>query len=258
MDFLNFREPVSSWSHCAGLLLALPGTLLLWQRSTGVRAKRLTLLVYGLTLSFCYLASTLYHGVRVPSTQLSAFARLDNVGIFALIAGSYTPLAWCVLRGPWRRWTLVGVWTVAALASFVLASGRQFSPVMATSLYLGMGWGVVVCYAEIARVVSHRALLPVVVGGLCYSLGAVLNLLHWPVILPGIFESHEVFHFFVLAGSLAHYQFVLKVIVPIAPELEPPAIKRPERLSATPVAEETERDVALSSRLYGRDVLASS
>ncbi len=214
MNFLDFREPVSAWSHCAGVLLALPGTFLLWRRSAGEPSKRLTLLVYGLTLAFCYSASTLYHGVRLPAARIANFARLDSVGIFALIAGSYTPLAWCLLRGHWRRWTLVLVWSVAGVATILLAAGGHFSPVVATGLYLGMGWGVVVCYFEIARTVSHRALLPVVAGGLSYSVGAVLNVLHWPVILPGTFGAHELFHFFVLMGSAAHYLFILKVVVP--------------------------------------------
>ena len=216
MNLLDFREPVSAWSHCAGVLLALPGTFLLWRRSAGDPTKRLTLLVYGLTLAFCYSASTLYHGVRLPASGIAAFARLDGVGIFALIAGSYTPLAWCLLRGHWRRWTLAAVWSVAATATILIAAGRHFSPGLATCLYMGMGWGVVVCYFEIAQAVSHRALLPIVVGGVSYSVGAVLNLLHWPVILPGIFGAHEIFHFFVLAGSLAHYRFILKVVVPFA------------------------------------------
>jgi hemolysin III len=109
LSFLDFREPVSAWSHCAGVLLALPGTLLLWRRSAGTPSKRLTLLIYGLTLAFCYSASTLFHGVRVPASRITAYARLDGVGIFALIAGTYTPLAWCLLKGPWRRWTLAVV-----------------------------------------------------------------------------------------------------------------------------------------------------
>ena len=79
-----------------------------------------------------------------------------------------------------------------------------------------MGWGALACYSVIAQVVSHRALLPIVVGGLSYSLGAVLNLLHWPVLVPRVFGAHEVFHLFVLAGSLAHYRFILKVVVPFA------------------------------------------
>ena len=118
------------------------------------------------------------------------------------------------MRGRWRRWTLASVWGVAATATALIATGRHFPPVLGTGLYLAMGWGVLACYSEIAQVVSHRALLPIVVGGLSYSVGAVLNLLHWPVLFPGVFGAHEVFHLFVLAGSLAHYRFILKVVVP--------------------------------------------
>ena len=90
------------------------------------------------------------------------------------------------------------------------------SPALATGLYLGLGWGVVACYYEFAQVVSHRALVPIVLGGILYSVGAVLNLLHWPALFPGTFGTHELFHLFVLAGSLAHYLFILKVVVPFA------------------------------------------
>jgi hemolysin III len=216
MSFLDFREPVNAWSHCAGLMLAVPGTVMLWQRSAGERAKRISLLVYGLTLAFCYLASTLYHGVRLPSSGVAAFDRLDRAGIFALIAGSYTPVAWCLLRGHWRRWTLLVVWSIAGTAAIMLAAGRQFSPVMSTCVYLAMGWGSVACYFEITQTVSHRAMLPIVIGGLAYSVGALFNLLHWPVIVPGTFGAHELFHFFVLGGSLAHYLFILKIAAPLA------------------------------------------
>jgi hemolysin III len=216
MNFLDLREPVSTWSHCAGLFLALPGTILLWRRSNGDSTKRLSMLVYGVTLAFCYLASTLYHGVRLPADEIATFARLDSVGIFGLIAGSYTPIACCLLQGSWRRGTLAVVWLVAATATVVILTGRNFSPVLSTSLYLGMGWGVVACYYKIAQVVSHSALLPVIIGGVSYSVGAVLNLIHWPVLLPGIFGPHELFHFFVLTGSLLHYLFILQVVAPFA------------------------------------------
>ncbi len=103
---------------------------------------------------------------------------------------------------------------VTAPATILIAAGRHFSPVLATCVYLAMGWGAVVCYSQIAQVVTHRALVPIVVGGLSYSVGAVLNVLHWPALWPGVFGAHELFHFFVLAGSLAHCLFNLKVVVP--------------------------------------------
>lgn len=213
MHVFAFREPVSAWTHGIGLAFAVVGTVVLWRRGLEP-GKRLSLLIYGLSLVLCYAASTLYHGVRLPVDRLGVFVRLDSAGILALIAGSYTPLAWNLLRGRWRFWTLMAVWGTAITAMALLATGRRFSPILGTGLYLGMGWGIVVCYARIARVVSHRALWPIAAGGLFYSVGAVLNLLRWPALWPGVFGVHDLFHLFVIAGSLSHYWFILKVVVP--------------------------------------------
>ena len=108
------------------------------------------------------------------------------------------------------------VWGIAVAATILIVWGLPLSNAGLTALYLALGWGAVICYFELARVVSHRALLPIVAGGLSYTVGAVLNLLHWPALSPGIFGSHELFHVFVLAGSLAHYLFILRVVVPFA------------------------------------------
>ena len=214
MDFLDAREPVSTWTHFAGMLLALPGTALLWRRAGGDLGKRVSLLVYGLTLAFCYAASSLYHGLRVSNAHIADLNRLDRIGIFVLIAGTYTPLAYNLLSGRWRWGTLAIAWLVAASASLQLALGGAFPPLLSTGLYLGMGWGALICCAEVARVVSFRALRPLVVGGLFYSVGAVMNETSWPALWPGIFGNHDLFHLFVMAGSLAHFRLMLLVVVP--------------------------------------------
>lgn len=234
MDFFDLREPVSAWTHFTGLVMAMLGTFILWRRSRGDRTgKRLSLLVFGLCLTSCYAASTLYHGLHLPPDRLAMFDRLDRIGIFLLIAGSYTPLAWCLLRGMWRRATLVSVWLVAAVASTLLALGLPLPTPLGTGLYLAMGWGSIACYAELARVVSHRDLRLLVAGGLLYSVGAVFNLLRWPVLRPGLFGAHELFHVFVLAGSLAHFSLILRVVVPFEhrPGLDSPGQNRRRRPS---------------------------
>jgi hemolysin III len=214
MEYLQFREPFSAWSHLAGLVVSLPGIFLLMRRCSGDIRKRLSLVVYGVSLSLCYLASTLYHGVRLPPERIAAYARLDGIGILALIAGTYTPMASSLLRGRWRSWTLAAVWGVAVGASILIVAGFRFPLALSTCLYLAMGWGAVVCYAELARVASHSTLLPILVGGLFYSIGAVLNLVKWPVLWPGTFGTHDLFHLFVLAGSLTHFLFILKFVAP--------------------------------------------
>jgi len=242
MHVWNLREPFSAWSHCIALLFALPGIWLLWRRSVGDLGRQLSLLVYGFGLVACYAASTLYHSVRVPPGRLDVFVRMDSVGIFALIAGSYTPLAWNLMQGRWRASTLSAVWGTAAVAAVVIVSGGHFTPPVGTGVYLAMGWGVVFCYARIARVVSHRALLPVVIGGLFYSVGALMYLAGRPRLWPGVFGTHDLFHLFVIAGSLAHYGFILKVVVPFrwrSVEIDPgPAVAIPSASLAAPSARE--------------------
>ena len=92
--------------------------------------------------------------------------------------------------------------------------GGAFPVWIATTTYLAMGWGSLFCYRELARTYSHRTLLPLPLGGIFYSVGAVINLLKWPVISPGVFASHEVFHLFVIAGSACHVYFMLRVVIP--------------------------------------------
>jgi hemolysin III len=218
MDFLSPREPVSAWSHGLWLVLVLPGSWLLWKRSGPDRVKQFSLMIYGLSLIFCSAASTLYHGVHPPRYEVSTFALLDYLGIYFLIAGSYTAIAANLLTGRWRRGILTLVWTWAVAGSLLRLCWTSLPPWLSTGLYLSMGWGSVFCYVEVARRLSHRILLPVVVGGLLYSLGAVVNLLHRPVLWPGVFEAHELFHLFVVAGSLVHFWFILMVVVPFQDE----------------------------------------
>ena len=216
MAFLQFREPFSAWSHATWLLLSIPATLVLLKRSRGDRAKRISFLIFGLGLVSCYFGSALYHGVRVGPDRIGLYERLDHVGIHLLIAGSYTPLALNILRGRWRWGTLLVVWGTSLVASALLLVNVRLPGPLATCEYLALGWGALLCYVEIARVLPRRTLRPLVIGGVFYSVGAVLNLLHWPEIAPGVFGHHEFFHLWVMAGTVAHFWFMLKAVVPFA------------------------------------------
>jgi hemolysin III len=244
----DLREPVSALSHGAGMLLAMPLTLLLWrqcleqrekrfvdsskaevscvlpldrQSVSGLyeRGKRLSLLIFGISLIICYGSSALYHGAWLSGEALNRLRRLDHVGIFLLIAGTYTPGTWALMSGNWRRGTLACVWSAAVLCSARVWLGGVLPVWMSTAIYLAMGWGVLFCYRELARNHGHRRLFPLPLGGIFYSVGAAINLECWPVLSPGVFGSHELFHFFVLAGTACHVYFMLRVVIPA----EPPA-----------------------------------
>jgi hemolysin III len=212
VSFLTFREPVSAWTHGSWLLLSIPATILLWRRGHGDPARRLSLLVFGVSLAICYAGSTLFHAVRLAPSWIVWFDELDHIGIFILIAGSYTPVAWNLLHGPLKWGTLVTAWLAAMVGTAMLLACGLFSIFWSTVFYLLMGWGAVVCYIELTRAHSHRTLFPLLLGGVLYSLGAVLNLAHWPALWPGTFGTHELFHLFVMAGSAAHFVFMLEVV----------------------------------------------
>jgi hemolysin III len=222
----ELREPFSALSHGAGLLLALPVTWVLWRRcpeGPGRRAKRLALLIFGISLMACYGGSAAYHGACVDAEALSRLRRLDHVGIYLLIAGTYTPGAWTLLSCGLRRRTLATVWTVAAVCSARVWIGGTLPVWTSTAIYLAMGWGVLACYRELVRNHGHRRLLPLPLGGVFYSVGAIINLAGWPALHPGLFGAHELFHLFVLAGSACHVGFMLKVVIPTEPAADVPA-----------------------------------
>ncbi len=214
MYFLELREPANALTHLVGFLLAWPGTVLLWRRSRGDRPKQISLLIFGLSLIFCYGSSVLYHGVRLPPAQVDWFETVDYLGIALLIAGSCTPVTFNLLRGRWRWRVLITIWALA-LISLVLRVAYWDAPRwIYTSLYLVMGWSMLLCYFEMARLVTHRSMALILVGGLLYSIGAAINVFNWPILWRGTFGAHALFHVFVMAGSLVHYWFMLKVVIP--------------------------------------------
>ncbi len=256
MLLFQLREPINAWSHGAGMLLALPVTWFLWKRCVAAydnrdvesppsrarhqRIKALCLVVFGLTLTLCYGTSAVFHGARVSGEPLTTLERLDHVGIYLLIAGTYTPIAWGLMRGPWLWGTLTAAWTSAIVCSTRVWCGSLLPMWLSTLTYLAMGWGALFCYNELARTHSHRKLLLLPLGGLFYSVGAAINLLHWPALLPGVFAAHEMFHFFVIAGTTCHVLFMLGVVIPspeparlsIRAEMREPSEQRPISLFA--------------------------
>jgi hemolysin III len=210
----QFREPASSWTHFLWLVLSVPATWLLWQLARGSTLKRVGVLVFGFSLTFCYAGSFLFHSV--PKALARPFNTVDHIGIYLLIAGTVTPIALVVLRGWWRIGLLSGIWALA-LTGIILRLTTPLSITVMTVFYLAMGWVGCSTYYELARHLSHARLRPLWIGGLFYTIGAVFNSLHWPVIVPGTFGSHEVFHVFVMAGSAWHFYFMLSAVLPYQP-----------------------------------------
>src|SRR5262249_20522320 len=150
--------------------------------------------------------SWLYHSVAASSVPLCV--RLDYIGIYLLIAGTYTPVVLVVLSGR-MRWSMLSlIWLLGAIGITLRACAVPLSDGLSTGLYILMGWVSLLAYFELARRLSHRAMCLLWIGGLIYSGGAVLNVLHWPTLWPGVFGAHELYHLFVMLASLCHFVFM--------------------------------------------------
>lgn len=135
--------------------------------------------------------------------------------IFILIAGTYTPVCLLALESWWRTGMLIGIWSFALgglfLKAFWINAPRWFS----TGIYLLMGWLVVVAIIPIYRALSFGGFFYLFLGGLFYSVGAIIYGLKRPNITTEHFGFHEIFHIFVMLGSLFHFFLMYFYILPM-------------------------------------------
>ena len=192
-------ERFNSYSHLAGLLLAVGGSAwLIAQAAVHGDAWQVTSVsVFAASMVLLYGASTLYHSVRGAAKQV--LVKLDHCAIYLLIAGTYTPFTLVTLRGPWG-WALFGtVWGLAIVGIVKeLWIGRQRVP--SVPLYVAMGWLGVVAAVPLVQQLPVAGLAWLVAGGLLYTVGIVFyaNDERWR-------HAHGVWHLFVLAGTISHY-----------------------------------------------------
>jgi len=210
-------RPWSAITHAVGILLGAVGTVLLLARSVllGLDGWHLaSFAVYGASMIALYTASTLYHCLNTPVAGRLALRKLDHCSIALLIAGSYTPICLTVLRtqGAWG-WAVFGVIWAMALASCALSLLWIGSPRWLTAgVYLVMGWLAVVALYPLSRAMPAAGMAWLVAGGLLYTVGGVLYAVKWPGRNNPRFGCHEIFHLFILAGSICHFLLMYTVL----------------------------------------------
>lgn len=198
-------EIANSVTHGVGLLLSLIGlpVLILATTARGDVMNVVGASVFGGTLVALYAASTMYHAAP-PTRVKNVLRKLDHVAIFLLIAGTYTPFTFGVLRGAWG-WTLFGiVWTLAACGIFCkVLLGTRFQNA-STVFYLAMGWLIVVAARPMMLHMESAGLWLIAAGGLCYTGGVVF------FVRDHRRYHHAVWHLFVMGGSACHFVAVLR------------------------------------------------
>ena len=212
----KFRDPVSGLTHLAAAVLSALGLgVLLWLGRDNL-IKELSLLVYGIGLVLMFSSSAVYHLVKAGTRVTQLLRKLDHSAIYLLIAGTYTPICLHFFSGFWR-WGMLGIIWSMALAGVVVKLFIIRAPRWLTAgVYLVMGWMSVMAVNEIIRSMPAGALVWLVLGGVFFTIGAVVYIRKWPDFYPGVFGFHEVWHIFVILGAFSHFVVIAAYIAPYA------------------------------------------
>lgn len=202
------KDPVAGFSHLAGLGLALVAVPCLLLYARGEVGRFVTSMAYGVSLIALYAASSAYHLVIADERVTRRLRLLDHIAIFLLIAGTCTPFFHRAFEGTTRVVMMSVIWALAAAGIGLEIVWRRAPRLLYTSIYVAMGWLVVVRWSTVVHRLPALALALVLAGGVTYTLGAVVYASKRPNPFPQVFGFHEIWHLFVLAGSGLHFAAV--------------------------------------------------
>ena len=207
----KLREPVNSLTHWGGAFLALIGLIALLIVGWSTPAKIISLAIYGASLIFLFSASATYHMVRVKDKALEIFRKIDHAAIYVLIAGTYTPFCVNAFTGFWKWGMLSIIWSLAVIGIVVKIFYIRAPRWLNAGIYIVMGW---LSLATAGQMLAHLptwVLIWLIIGGVTYTLGAVVYMTKIFNFKPGVFGFHEVWHIFVLLAAVFHFIAIMGV-----------------------------------------------
>ncbi len=207
----KLREPVNSLTHWGGAVLALIGLIALLIVGWSTPAKVISLVVYGISLIFMFSASATYHMVQVKDKALEIFRKIDHSAIYALIAGTYTPFCINAFEGFWKWGMLSIIWSLAVVGIVIKVFYIRAPRWLNAGIYVIMGWFSVSAAGQMLAALPAWVLTWLIIGGVIYTLGAIVYITKIFNFKPGVFGFHEVWHIFVLLAAAAHFVAVMGV-----------------------------------------------
>jgi hemolysin III len=200
-------------SHFYGFFVSLPaGVLLVATAPRGVPTW--AALVYAVSISAMLGASALLHRGNWTAAQARTLTKLDHSCIYVLIAGTYTPTSLIALSGWMRAVVFSAVW-VGALASIALEWARDRPPRgWVTTNYIALGWVALIAFPQLWTSLGAVGFALILLGGVSYTVGALIHAMRRPDPWPSTLGYHELFHVFVLAAVLLHFSAVAFIVLP--------------------------------------------
>lgn len=202
------REPMNAFTHFIGIVLSIIGLVFLVVKSAQISASAQTITavtIFGVSLILLYTASTVYHSIIAKPPVIAFLRKLDHSMIYVLIAGTYIPFCLISLKGT-IGWVLFAIITGLALLGVSFKLIWFHSPRwLSTLLYVLMGWIVILFSGSLAPEIGLQGMFLLILGGILYTVGAVIYWLKPSFLSFRYFGFHEIFHIFILLGSISHY-----------------------------------------------------
>ena len=214
MNQMNIQRQnrFSSYSHLCGAITVLVGAAALVYQARSSLPLVIASATYGLATIFMLLSSALYHAFKTGENQASSLRKMDHFAIFCMIAGTFTPLCYIYLEG-YLKWSIIIAQWALVIAGFFLNFFYIKAPrVFTTVIYLLMGWIAIIPIKQLLSVVPVLSMILLCLGGLAYSVGAVIYMLKKPDPMPGFFGFHEIFHLLILIGVFLHFSVVFMAV----------------------------------------------
>lgn len=209
---ITIREPGSAITHFIGMMMAIVAAapLLVKAALDADMTALVAMTVFIGSMVALYGASAVYHSVTVKENILKVFRKLDHMMIFVLIAGSYTPVCLVVLGGRMGYTLLAVVWGIAVVGMVVKACWITCPKWFSSLVYIAMGWVCLAVFGTLWNTLPHSAFLWLLAGGIVYTAGGVIYALKLPIFNARhkYFGSQEIFHLFVMGGSICHFVFM--------------------------------------------------
>ena len=205
------QETFNVYSHLAGVVAAVIGTVVLALVASYSVPALTTALIYGGCVIFLFAASAFYHAFKQEENEVSFWRKLDHFAIFCMIAGTYTPICYLYLDGAWR-WSMMGIqWGLVGFGLVLQLTFPRAPRILYTIIYIVMGWTAVIPLRQILAAMTATQVTLMFTGGASFTLGAILYAIKKPRLIPGIFSFHELFHVLVLIGGALHYAMIFTV-----------------------------------------------
>lgn len=202
-NYTQGEEMFNAVTHGLGVIFSLVAWLFLLVNYPRNTKNVFAFSIYGATLLILYTISTLYHSFKVSKIK-STFRKLDHCSIFLLIAGTYTPICMLLTKGTASRVVLISVWIAAAIGIVLnLVDVNKFSKV-SLACYIFMGWSIIFMTKPALMYMTFRQLRLLLIGGMFYTVGAVIYVLG-----KKVKYMHSIWHLFVLAGSICHFMVLV-------------------------------------------------